>query len=258
MPNVSRAAMTGQYIKSNPFPLGEDFTPNIPEHPEQDRGTSLGLQYGIRSGITQEDSPRREASKQFYVIVQLEDNIELHPHSWMMESPTATIDLHRTDNNIILDVLSGSFAKFVRVVGGDLVPPLSDEVAVISLLRKKPILDELLARFDVIAQREDNWDGYESKKPIELSLDRAKRLMEKLLDTVISGGHSWLAPFISSDEDGYITVEWYGEERQLHLRIEEDEVEYIKLQRTNTQREVHVEAIRSDDCFALWKWLIYG
>ena len=96
------------------------------------------------------------------------------------------------------------------------------------------------------------------KKPIELSLDRAKRLMEKLLDTVISGGHSWLAPFISSDEDGYITVEWYGGERQLHLRIEEDEVEYIKLQRTNTQREVHVEAIRSDDWFALWKWLIYG
>ena len=117
---------------------------------------------------------------------------------------------------------------------------------------------EISERFDVIAQREDNWDGYESKKPIELSLDRAKRLMEKLLDTVISGGHSWLAPFISSDEDGCITVEWYGGERQLHLRIEEDEVEYIKLQRTNTQREVHVEAIRSDDCFALWKWLMCG
>ena len=236
MPDISTATID-QNIKPNPFSLREELKPNIPKQPEQDTGTLPGLQYGI--------------------IL-----------SWRTESPTANIDLHDTDKNIIRVVLSRDLLKRFYVTA----QPEDNRVLHPSTLNTEPLtanvdlehtdksmlLSKISERLAVIAQREDNWDGHESKKPIELSLDRAKRLMEKLLDTVISGGHSWLAPFISSDEDGYITVEWYGKERQLHLRIEEDEVEYIKLQRTNTQREVHVEAIRSDDCFALWKWLIYG
>ena len=74
---------------------------------------------------------------------------------------------------------------------------------------KSILLGELSERLDFIAQRQDNWDERESKRPRELALNNAKLMMEELLDAFIAAGHSWLTPFISSDEDGYITVAWY-------------------------------------------------
>ena len=125
---------------------------------------------------------------------------------------------------------------------------------------KEAVWTEILERFDVIAQREDNWDGLESQKPIEESLVRGKRLIEKLLADILFAGYSWhmFKPLISSDEDGYITVRWRGQGKRLHLLIEEDEVRYIKSWRINTKRKVSTERTRSDNCFEIWAWLING
>lgn len=116
----------------------------------------------------------------------------------------------------------------------------------------------LSERFDVLAKREDNWDGYDSKKPTKLTLVRAENLIGELFDSIISAGHPWITPFISSDEDGNVTVEWYEEERQLHLQIGEDEVEYIQVWGTNIDTEMHVDFFSRDNYLTLWKWLIDG
>ena len=123
---------------------------------------------------------------------------------------------------------------------------------------KRANLSEISQRLADVAQREDDWDGLESLKPNEISLNRARYIMEKLLNSVFfeGKGELWVAPYICSDEDGYITVEWYGEERQLHLHIEEEEVEYITLEKTDTKRKTGGDTLPSDDCFELWKWLI--
>ena len=117
---------------------------------------------------------------------------------------------------------------------------------------------EILERFNEIAQREDNWDGLESAKPIKSSLVRAKRLIEKLLDDILSAGYSWrrFKPLISSDEDGYITIRWRVGGKRLQLRIEEDEVRYIKLWKEHNKRKMHTDRTRSDNCFEIWEWLI--
>ena len=119
---------------------------------------------------------------------------------------------------------------------------------------------EVSERFNVIAQRENNWDGLESKKPIQSSLVRAKHLIKKLLDDVIAEGYSWrrFKPFISCDEDGYVTIRWRGERKRLHLRIKENEVEYIKtwIGKRNLKRKVRLHTTCSDNCFEIWKWLI--
>ena len=133
------------------------------------------------------------------------------------------------------------------------VSPTTD---VVEATYKNIILGEMLERLDVIAQRADNWDGLGSLKPNKISLDRADCIMMKLLDSVISNGVEWTEPYICSDEDGYVTVEWTGGKRQLYLRIEEDEVEYITLERINTKRKMGGDTIRGDDCFEIWKWLI--
>ena len=88
-------------------------------------------------------------------------------------------------------------------------------------------------RFDVLTQREDNWDEYDSKKPTKLTLVRAENLIGELFDSIISVGHPWLTPFISSDEDGFITAAWYEEERELHILIGENEAEYLQVWGTN-------------------------
>ena len=125
---------------------------------------------------------------------------------------------------------------------------------------KDTIWTEILERLNVIAQREDNWDGLESKKPIGSSLVHAKRLIEKLLDDILYAGYSWrrFKPLISSDEDGYITIRWIGEGKRLHFQFKGKEVEYITLERIKTKRKMGGDTIRDDDCFEIWEWLING
>ena len=115
---------------------------------------------------------------------------------------------------------------------------------------------DLLERFDVLAQREDNWDGYESKKPTESTILYAKNLMEEFLNSIVAAGHSWLTPFISSDEDGNVTVEWSEEKRRLHIQIGENEAEYIQVWGVNIDTEMHVDFLSRDDYLTLWEWLL--
>ena len=123
---------------------------------------------------------------------------------------------------------------------------------------KSILPSEIVQRFSEIAQREDNWDGLGSLKPKEISRERAQHILEKLFYFVISKKKEdlWFTPFISSDEEGYVTVEWTGGKRELHLRIEENEIEYVTLEKINTTRKMGGDTISGDDCFETWKWLI--
>ena len=113
-------------------------------------------------------------------------------------------------------------------------------------------------RFDVLTQREDNWDGYDSKKPTKLTLVRAENLIGELFDSIISVGHPWLTPFISSDEDGFITAAWYEEERELHILIGENEAEYLQVWGTNIDTEMQEGVFSRDNYLTLWEWLLDG
>ena len=113
-------------------------------------------------------------------------------------------------------------------------------------------------RFDVLTQREDNWDEYDSKKPTKLTLVRAENLIGKLFDSIISAGHPWLTPFISSDEDGFITAAWYEEERELHILIGENEAEYLQVWGTNIDTEMQEGVFSRDNYLTLWEWLLDG
>ena len=117
---------------------------------------------------------------------------------------------------------------------------------------------EISERFDVLAQREDNWDGYDSKKPTQPTLDHAKYLMEEFFDTIIGMKHPWITPFISSNEDGYITAEWYEEEREVHILIRENEAEYLQVWGINIYTEMHEDFLSRADYPKLWEWLLHG
>lgn len=109
-----------------------------------------------------------------------------------------------------------------------------------------------------VAEREDNWDDYESKKPSAVALNNAKRLMEELLDSVISTGYSWLTPFISSDEDGHITVAWHKGEHELHLIITAKQALYITVWGISIENEMDMGVLSRDNYVPPWKWLLEG
>ena len=108
----------------------------------------------------------------------------------------------------------------------------------------------------MLSQREDDWDERGSKKPTQPILVYAERLIVGLQDIITSAGHKWLTPFISSDEDGYITVSWYREKRTLHIEIEENEAEYTKIWRVNADMKMESDFLDRDNYLTLWKWLL--
>ena len=110
-------------------------------------------------------------------------------------------------------------------------------------------------RFAVLAQREDNWDGYDSKKPTEQILKHAQAVIEGFVDTIISNRRVLLTPFISTDEAGHITVQWNKKPRELHLHITQQESRYLKVWGSNINTEMEEGILNSDKYIMLWEWL---
>ena len=198
---------------------------------------------------------RREVLEEFAVQVQWED--DWNWHQVFQRREPAFVNVDTLESYKFFDITTGLNTSAVfhsgRFISTNIGQEYSDKTSAEYLHRR-----EILDRFDVLAQREDNWDGYESKKPTQLTLDHAKFLMEELSDTIISAEHPWITPFISSDEDGYVTAEWYEEERELHIQIGENEAEYLQIWGTNIDTEMHEDFLSRDNYLTLWEWLLHG
>ena len=121
---------------------------------------------------------------------------------------------------------------------------------------KRLFMLKISDRIEFIAQRKDDWNERGSKAPNKVALERAKEILEELYDSVESKQLLWLDPFISSDEDGWITIVWHGEKHTLHLNIEGNEIEYVKVWRDGVKTYLDVGDFNNVDYLTLWKWLI--
>lgn len=124
---------------------------------------------------------------------------------------------------------------------------------------KLPSIQKKIAeQFYAIRQRQNDWDSRGSKKPNKLSLSHAEGIIADLLSSVIEAGYIWLTPFLSSDEDGSITIEWHKGQHELHIEVNEDEAEYIKVWGTNIENEMHLDFLDKYNYLTLWDWLLHG
>ena len=115
---------------------------------------------------------------------------------------------------------------------------------------------EISEQFDILSQREDNWDERGSLKPTKLTLAHAREVIDAYINTVTSAGYQCNTPTISSDGDGDVTAAWYKGERQIHFQISEHEVDYFKVWGTNIDTEMEVDFLIPDNYLTLWEWLI--
>ena len=117
------------------------------------------------------------------------------------------------------------------------------------------LLETFKEKLHKIAEREDNWDQKGSKKPSPLVLSRAHISLEYFLYSVVNSGRLWKPPFVSSDEDGHITIQWDREDHELHIEIGEEETEYTKVWGVNIEHEMHLGVLKEKDFLNLWDWL---
>ena len=225
--------------------------------------TTLDQEGSTTINIEQEDSyktiiqswPRHEVLEQFAIRVQWKDNLDW-PQIFQQEEPKV-VNIETLESykffHITTRLKAAAVFQWGRFITANIEQRASYKTNTQYLHRL-----EILDRFDVLVQREDNWDEYDSKKPTQLTLAHAKHLMEELFDSIIFAEHSWITPFISSDEDGYITAEWYEEERELHIQIGENEAEYLQVWGTNIDTEMHEGFLNPDSYLTLWEWLLYG
>ena len=219
----------------------------------------------------------QQALRQFAVLVEKQSN-------WNRDQPTKTIMLtlghvknrmerffdsanstiHSWFNPFILNDLQFyisdlSYVDMVRLLEDvsifELGEPTTANIArndlyktIILSQQKHKILDRLA----VIAQRENNWDGYDSKKPSKLTIRRAEHFIKELLDNDdISAKLLQLEPFICSDEDGYITIECYKGKRSLCFDIQENETKYTKIEKIGANTTTQTGSLNQDNYLPL-------
>ena len=115
--------------------------------------------------------------------------------------------------------------------------------------------EEFREKLQKISQRENNWDAKGSLKPNLVALHKAYTILFSFLNAIIDNGRSWKKPFVSSDENGHITIQWNHGNQELHIEIMEDTEEYIKIWGTNIEHEMYLGLLKPSDYIALWDWL---
>ena len=110
-------------------------------------------------------------------------------------------------------------------------------------------------KLHVLNSREANWDGKQSQKPNPNAINRAFVTLDEFLAAVIDTGQVWQTPFLSSDEDGDITISWKNGKQELHIDISEETAEYIKVWGTNIEHEMYVGSLTPSEYTTLWNWL---
>ncbi len=106
-----------------------------------------------------------------------------------------------------------------------------------------------------ISYRSANWDDKGSLKPNPIALSKTHIILENFLNAIIESGRIWRTPFISSDEDGHITLEWENGLHELHIEISENTEEYLKMWGINIEHEMHLGFLQPSGYVDLWDWL---
>ena len=129
---------------------------------------------------------------------------------------------------------------------------------------KNQYLHNILTRLDDISNRTYDWDGNMSDAINEQSLLRARTIIPEILMSIMSQ-HRWVEPYISSDEEGDITVRWSINSKRLYIIISEDEIIYLMVSGKHINAEMtEGRVIRNNttevklEYNKLWKWLISG
>ncbi|RKU12697.1 hypothetical protein C6501_10460 [Candidatus Poribacteria bacterium] len=124
---------------------------------------------------------------------------------------------------------------------------------------KYSILQEIEQSINNIVDIEFDWEGKRFEKPSSETLSDAIDLMKSLLLQIYLNNDlwsKWFDPFIYSNEVGYICIGWHYEDKALHFRIKNNDMNYRKIWSSSGKTKSEKKQLNLQNCISLWKWLI--
>ena len=124
------------------------------------------------------------------------------------------------------------------------------------------VLNEIFAELETVVRWREEWgeeeEEHEPERPSEKVIERAQQVVNELWGVVVSADKPLHTPFISYDQDGYITMEWRNGKHELYLEIREDKIHYVKVWGINIDSEMDAGVPSTDNYLTLWEWLLNG
>lgn len=107
-----------------------------------------------------------------------------------------------------------------------------------------------------LQKRSEGWDGYSAPAPNRDAIANALHWAGEMSIAADSTRFMWSEPYVSSDEDGHVSFEWWVRERKITIYISPNAVEYVKSWGMNILTEMEDGEIESIGTWrALWSWL---
>ncbi len=122
---------------------------------------------------------------------------------------------------------------------------------------------EMHRAIDSLSTVKENWDGEGSKKPTDKTLSTAKDFAKQFYNKINSSIYGWIDPRIYNEQNGYVSIEWQNQDRQLYFDIKDNSLEYTKMWKTvdkkgDIWRDSETDFVYTDNYIHLWEWLING
>ena len=102
--------------------------------------------------------------------------------------------------------------------------------------------------------RGPNWDGAGSPPPNPQAIGNASARVVELFEVATAA--KWKAPFVSADEQGDVSFEWWEGPRKITLYFGDQTIEMLLVWGKNVETEMqHSELDDVSDFASAWAWL---
>lgn len=116
----------------------------------------------------------------------------------------------------------------------------------------KITLDNAYRKINSLKSRGENWDGRGSAAPDVDSMVQARVILSRMFE---ASEDQWIEPFLSSSEDGTVTMEWWSPTRKLTIYASAEDPFFIKVWGADIENEMEDGLVSEHDLFSLWGWL---
>ena len=113
-----------------------------------------------------------------------------------------------------------------------------------------------LQEVHALEKRAPGWDGYDAPAPNPRAIARAIRELPRMSELANSTRFSWQESYVSSDENGNVSLEWWQGRRKVTVYVSPDEMDYVKVWGTNIFDEMEDGKLSDLGAWrAVWDWL---
>jgi len=110
-----------------------------------------------------------------------------------------------------------------------------------------------------LSSREAGWDGHNAPMPQPRAIEHAGRWIEQAYAVVAAAPTVWHDPYVSSDESGDVSLEWWNGTRKITVYVTPEIVEYVQMCGPDIVSQMEDGEITCPAVWRkLWDWLGEG